>query len=65
MVKLVLAVSTKVCGAFRADSNSVSHPGIDLKVIDITDSKRFNKDKDKKYLNFIINEIGIKMGEVA
>jgi len=31
--------------------------GVELFVIDITDSKRFNKDKDKKYLDFIINEI--------
>jgi hypothetical protein len=30
---------------------------ISLIVIDITDSKKFNKDKDKKYLDYIIQEI--------
>jgi hypothetical protein len=37
--------------------NECNIKGVDLFVIDISDSKKFNKNKDKKYLDFIINEI--------
>lgn len=36
---------------------------IKLIVIDITDSKHFNKNKDKKYLDFILKEIDYKLGD--
>lgn len=37
--------------------------GVKLFVIDITDSKNFNKSKDKKYLDFIIREIDLMLGD--
>lgn len=40
--------------------NECLKKGIDLIVIDITDSKKFDKVKDKKYLDYIIKEINNK-----
>lgn len=37
--------------------NECASKGIELIVIDITDSKKFNEIKDKKYLDFIISKI--------
>ena len=38
---------------------------IELYVLDITDSKSFNKIKDKKYLDFIFNKIELKKHECS
>lgn len=40
--------------------NECDNKGVDLIVIDTTDSKHFNKIKDKKYLDYIIKEIDKK-----